>query len=261
VGEALLKLVDLKAGYGHAALVLRGLSVEVHAGEVVCMIGPNGAGKSTVMRVASGLLAPRSGSVLLKDKDVSGLPPHKLLGEGLSHVLQGHSVFPEMTVGENVRMGGYTLRDKQLLAERVERVREHFPIIGERWKTEAGLLSGGQQKMVEFARSMVLDPEVLLLDEPSCGLEPRAMTLVFEEIGRLRDLGKAVLLVEQNARSALAMADRGCVLDLGRVRIEGPARELLEDPELGSLYLGGAPKLNGENGEAKGERSTDGTGA
>lgn len=242
MGEAILKLRDLEAGYGHAALVLRGISIEVRAGEVVCMIGPNGAGKSTVMRVASGLLRPRSGVVTLKNQDVSGVAPHKLLRMGMSHVLQGHSVFPEMTVAENVRMGGYTLKDKKLLGERVETVRDHFPVIAEKWKSPAGLLSGGQQKMVEFARSMMLDPDVLLLDEPSCGLEPRAMRTVFEEIGRLRDLGKAVLLVEQNARSALAMADRGCVLDLGRVRIEGPARELLDDPELGSLYLGGAPK-------------------
>jgi branched-chain amino acid transport system ATP-binding protein len=242
----MLDLRNLEAGYGHAALVLRGLSIEVRAGEIVCLIGPNGAGKSTVLRVASGMLRPRSGAVVLKDQDVSGVPPHKLLKKGMSHVLQGHSVFPEMTVAENVRMGGYTLKDKRLLGERVDVVREHFPVIRERWKTPAGLLSGGQQKMVEFGRSLMLDPDVLLLDEPSCGLEPRAMSTVFDEIGRLRDLGKAVLLVEQNARSALAMSDRGCVLDLGRVRIEGPAKELLDDPELGSLYLGGAPKTTDE---------------
>ncbi|MGH2774522.1 MAG: ABC transporter ATP-binding protein [Actinomycetota bacterium] len=242
MGDAMLQLKDLEAGYGHAALVLRGISIEVRAGEIACLIGPNGAGKSTVLRVASGLLRPRSGAVILRDRDVSGMPPHKLLRQGMSHVLQGHSVFPEMTVAENVRMGGYTLKDRKLLEEREATVRDHFPVIAERWKTPAGLLSGGQQKMVEFGRSMMLDPDVLLLDEPSCGLEPRSMATVFEEIGRLRDLGKAVLLVEQNARSALGMADRGCVLDLGRVRIEGSARELLDDPELGSLYLGGAPK-------------------
>ena len=265
MGEAILQLRDLEAGYGHAALVLRGVTVDVRAGEVTCLIGPNGAGKSTVLRVASGLLRPRSGAVILKDRDVSGVPPHKLLRQGMSHVLQGHSVFPEMTVAENVKMGGYTLRDKKLLGERVATVRDHFPVIAEKWKTAAGLLSGGQQKMVEFARSLMLDPDVLLLDEPSCGLEPRSMATVFEEIGRLRDLGKAVLLVEQNARSALAMADRGCVLDLGRVRIEGPARELLDDPELGSLYLGGAPKIADDapdDGAASGRRQVaEGTGA
>jgi branched-chain amino acid transport system ATP-binding protein len=265
VGEALLRIKDLEAGYGHAALVLRGISIEVRAGEVVCLIGPNGAGKSTVLRVASGLLRPRSGAVILKDRDVSGVPPHKLLRRGMSHVLQGHSVFPEMTVAENVRMGGYTLKDRKLLGQRVDIVQEHFPVIAEKWKTPAGLLSGGQQKMVEFGRSMMLDPDVLLLDEPSCGLEPRAMATVFEEIGRLRDLGKAVLLVEQNARSALGMADRGCVLDLGRIRIEGPAGELLDDPDLGSLYLGGAPKIADDSGNgaaAPGHRqAVNGTGA
>jgi branched-chain amino acid transport system ATP-binding protein len=253
----MLELRNLEAGYGHAALVLRDLSIEVREGEIVCLIGPNGAGKSTVLRVASGMLRPRSGAVLLKDQDVSGIPPHKLLKKGMSHVLQGHSVFPEMTVAENVKMGGYTLKDKRILGERLEVVREHFPVISEKWKTPAGLLSGGQQKMVEFGRSLMLDPDVLLLDEPSCGLEPRAMSTVFDEIGRLRDLGKAVLLVEQNARSALAMSDRGCVLDLGQVRIEGPAKQLLDDPELGSLYLGGAPKMADEpaNGaSASGQR-------
>lgn len=239
MNDVLLKLQDVEAGYGRAAPVLRGLTLEVRAGEIVCLVGPNGAGKSTVLRVASGLLAPRSGAVLLNGADVSGEPPHKLLHKGMTHVLQGHSVWPEMTVAENVMMGGYTIRDKALLRTRVEMVRDHFAVCREKWTTPAGLLSGGQQKMVEFGRSLMLDPDVVLLDEPSCGLEPRAMTTVFEEIRRMRELGKAVLLVEQNARSALGAADRGCVLDLGRVWTEGPAQELLDDPDLGSLYLGG----------------------
>jgi branched-chain amino acid transport system ATP-binding protein len=250
VGDPLLELDAVEAGYGRAALVLRKLSLAVRAGEMVCLVGPNGAGKSTVLRVASGMLAPRSGAVRLSGEDVSGVPPHKLLRMGLTHVLQGHSVFPEMTVAENVVMGGYTLADKALLRERVEMVKDHYKVCREKWKTPAGLLSGGQQKMVEFGRSLILDPIVILLDEPSCGLEPRAMTQVFDEIVRLRDLGKAVLLVEQNARSALAASDRGCVLDLGRVRIEGDAQELLADPELGSLYLGGG--LSGRAGEGPG---------
>lgn len=236
-----LILEDVEAGYGHAGPVLRGVSLSVDPGEVLCLVGPNGAGKSTILKVASGLLPPRAGRIVLNGEAVSGLPPHKLLPKGLVHVLQGHSVFPEMTVGENVSLGGYSIRNKAALRERLDRVRAHFPLINEFWRTSAGVLSGGQQKMVELARAMVLDPDILLLDEPSCGLEPRAISLVFESINRLRELGKAVLLVEQNARSALAMADRGCVLDLGRIRIEGPAQELLGDPRLGSLYLGGAP--------------------
>ncbi|WP_328766382.1 ABC transporter ATP-binding protein [Streptomyces sp. NBC_00286] len=237
----LLELDDIRAGYGRAALVLRGLTVQVPAGAIVCLVGPNGAGKSTVLKVASGLLAPRSGRVLVDGKDLTGHGPQRMLAAGVAHVLQGHSVFREMTVAENVLLGGYTLRDKQLIAERVEFVRDLFPVVGERWTSLAGLLSGGQQKQVEFARSLMVKPRVVLLDEPSMGLDPKATGVVFEQIVRMRDAGTAVLLVEQNARRALEAADTGCVLDLGRVHVSGPARELLADPQLGELYLGGRP--------------------
>ncbi|NGO41793.1 ABC transporter ATP-binding protein [Streptomyces ureilyticus] len=237
----LLELDDIRAGYGRAALVLRGLTVQVPAGAIVCLVGPNGAGKSTVLKVASGLLAPRSGRVLVDGADLTGHGPQRMLAAGVAHVLQGHSVFREMTVAENVLLGGYTLRDKQLIAERVEFVRDLFPVVGERWTSLAGLLSGGQQKQVEFARSLMVKPRVVLLDEPSMGLDPKATGVVFEQIVRMRDAGTAVLLVEQNARRALEAADTGCVLDLGRVHVSGPARELLADPQLGELYLGGRP--------------------
>ncbi|WP_461070142.1 ABC transporter ATP-binding protein [Streptomyces pseudoechinosporeus] len=237
----LLELDDIRAGYGRAALVLRGLTVQVPAGAIVCLVGPNGAGKSTVLKVASGLLAPRSGRVLVDGADLTGHGPQRMLAAGVAHVLQGHSVFREMTVAENVLLGGYTLRDKQLIAERVEFVRDLFPVVGERWTSLAGLLSGGQQKQVEFARSLMVKPRVVLLDEPSMGLDPKATGIVFEQIVRMRDAGTAVLLVEQNARRALEAADTGCVLDLGRVHVSGPARELLADPQLGELYLGGRP--------------------
>lgn len=239
--DPILELDGVEAGYGHAALVLRGLSVAVHPGELVCLVGPNGAGKSTVLRVASGLLAPRAGAVRLRGEEVGGVAAEKLLPRGLVHVLQGHSVFPEMTVAENVLLGAFTLRDKALVRARAEAVRDRYQVVAERWSGLAGLLSGGQQKMVEFARAMMLDPDVILLDEPSCGLDPRSSAQVFAEVGKLRDAGKAVLLVEQNARSGLEIADRGCVLDLGVVRMEGPAAALLHDPQLASLYLGGAP--------------------
>jgi branched-chain amino acid transport system ATP-binding protein len=240
VSDPLFELRDVEAGYGRAALVLRGLSLGVEAGEVVCLVGPNGAGKSTVLKVASGLLAPRSGRVLLRGEDVTGSSPQKLLAKGVAHVLQGHSVFREMTVEENVRLGAYTLRDGSLVTERCERVKEIFTVVGERWKTTAGLLSGGQQKQVELARALMLEPAVVLLDEPSMGLDPRTTATVFEQIARMRETGTAVLLVEQNARRALAMADVGCVLDLGRVHATGPAGQLLADPALGALYLGGS---------------------
>ena len=242
MSDPVFEVRDVEAGYGQAALVLRGLSVQVHAGEVVCLVGPNGAGKSTVLKVASGMLIPRSGSVHLCGEEVTGRRPHALLQAGLAHVLQGHSVFPEMTVEENVRLGGYTLHNRTEMERRVTEVREIFPLVDERWRSLAGLLSGGQQKMVEFARALMLDPEVLLLDEPSMGLDPKTTATVFDEISRLRGLGKGVLLVEQNARRALEMADRGCVLDLGRIHIEGPAKQLLEDPQLATLYLGGGPR-------------------
>lgn len=234
-------LADVVAGYGRAAPVLRGFGVTVPPGRVVCLVGPNGAGKSTVLKVASGLLAPRSGRVLLGGRDLTGAGPQRMLAAGVALVLQGHSVFPEMTVEENVLLGGYTIADHARRAARAEFVRDLFPVVAERWKTPAGLLSGGQQKQVEFARSLMVDPRVVLLDEPSMGLDPRATATIFEQVVRMRDAGTAVLLVEQNARRALETADLGCVLDLGRVHISGPAADLLADPQLGELYLGGRP--------------------
>ncbi|MBF0722690.1 ABC transporter ATP-binding protein [Sanguibacter inulinus] len=228
-------------------MVLRGLTIRVPASTVVCLVGPNGAGKSTVLKVASGLLKPASGRIVVDGTDVTGQGPQEMLTSGLAHVLQGHSVFREMTVAENVLLGAYTMRDSAQIKERVEFVQNLFPIVGERWKQLAGLLSGGQQKQVEFARSLMVSPKVVLLDEPSMGLDPKTTTKVFEQIVRMRDAGVAVLLVEQNARRALETADIGCVLDLGRVHITGPARELLADPQLSDLYLGGRP---GENKSA-----------
>jgi branched-chain amino acid transport system ATP-binding protein len=237
----MLALVDIQAGYGRAARVLRGLTVKVPATTVVCLVGPNGAGKSTALKVASGLLAPHSGRIVLDGVDVTGLGPQNMLDSGLAHVLQGHSVFPEMTVAENVLLGAYTVKDRAVRDERAAFVRDLFPVVGERWRTLAGLLSGGQQKQVELARALMVRPKVVLLDEPSMGLDPRATATVFEQIVRMRAAGTAVLLVEQNARRALEIADVGCVLDLGRVHMSGPAAELLGDPLLGELYLGGRP--------------------
>ncbi|MER7083615.1 amino acid/amide ABC transporter ATP-binding protein 2, HAAT family (TC 3.A.1.4.-) [Saccharopolyspora kobensis] len=236
--EPLLELRDIEAGYGRAALVLRGLTVRVPPASVVCLVGPNGAGKSTVLKVASGMLAPRSGRILLEGTDITGRRPQQMPAAGLTHVLQGHSVFPEMTVGENVLLGAYAVRDKARTAERVEFVKDLFPVVAQRWDALAGALSGGQQKQVEFARSLMVSPRVVLLDEPSMGLDPKATETVFAQVARMREAGTAVLLVEQNARRALQTADLGCVLDLGRVHLSGPAAELLADDRLGELYLG-----------------------
>lgn len=245
--EFLLELNNIQAGYGRAAMVLRDLTVQVPPGTVVCLVGPNGAGKSTVLKVASGLLKPKEGRVLVDGVDVTGQGPQEMLKSGLAHVLQGHSVFREMTVAENVMLGAFTLRDREAIAERVEYVQNLFPIVRERWDQLAGLLSGGQQKQVEFARSLMVRPKVVLLDEPSMGLDPKTTTTVFEQVKRMRDAGVAVLLVEQNARRALETADLGCVLDLGRVHIAGPAAELLADPQLSELYLGGRPGATTKN--------------
>jgi branched-chain amino acid transport system ATP-binding protein len=239
--DYLLELDDVEAGYGRAALVLRGLTVRVPPASVVCLVGPNGAGKSTVLKVASGMLTPRSGRILVDGVDVTRQGPQQMLRSGLAHVLQGHSVFKEMTVAENVLLGAYSLRDKSQVAERVDFVKTVFPVVADRWKALAGALSGGQQKQVEFARSLMVSPKVVLLDEPSMGLDPKATGTVFEQVERMRAAGTAVLLVEQNARRALETADIGCVLDLGRVHITGPASDLLADPQLAELYLGGRP--------------------
>jgi len=239
--EYLLELDDIEAGYGRAALVLRGLTVKVPPATVVCLVGPNGAGKSTVLKVASGMLTPRSGTIRVAGKDVTKNSPQQMLAAGLSHVLQGHSVFKEMTVEENVRLGAYSVKDKGEVNDRIDFVKSLFPVVADRWSALAGALSGGQQKQVEFARSLMVSPQVVLLDEPSMGLDPKATGTVFEQVVRMRDAGTAVLLVEQNARRALETADLGCVLDLGRVHISGPADELLRDPQLTALYLGGRP--------------------
>lgn len=240
-GRYLLELNEIEAGYGRAALVLRGLTVRVPPSSVVCLVGPNGSGKSTVLKVASGMLAPRAGRVLVAGADVTGKGPQQMLTAGLSHVLQGHSVFPEMSVSENVMLGAYTMKDRGEIAERVHFVKGLFPVVAQRWKELAGALSGGQQKQVEFARSLMVSPQVVLLDEPSMGLDPKAASTVFEQVDRMRAAGTAVLLVEQNARRGLEIADLGCVLDLGKVHISGPAAELLADPQLGRLYLGSRP--------------------
>ncbi|ANS77883.1 Branched-chain amino acid transport ATP-binding protein LivF [Serinicoccus hydrothermalis] len=243
--DNLLELNDIEAGYGRAALVLRGLTVKVPAGSVVCLVGPNGAGKSTVLKVASGMLTPRSGSIVVDGEEVTGSGPQMMIRHGLSHVLQGHSVFKEMTVAENVALGAYTVKDRATVQERTEFVKNLFPVVADRWAALAGALSGGQQKQVEFARSLMVSPKVVLLDEPSMGLDPKTTSVVFEQVVRMREAGIAVLLVEQNARRALETADIGCVLDLGRVHITGPAPELLRDPQLAELYLGGGQRDTG----------------
>ncbi|GAB3429484.1 ABC transporter ATP-binding protein [Flindersiella endophytica] len=233
----MLTLAGVVAGYG-AGDVLRGVSLEVGDGEVVCLIGPNGAGKSTLLATVSGLLRPRKGEVVFDGELVDRLSTRERLARGIVHVPQEHGLFPALTVWANLLLGAYILRDRAEIRRRAERAAERFPIVARRRAERAGSLSGGEQKQVELARSLMLEPRLILLDEPSIGLEPRSRRLVFESIGRLAGAGRSVLLVEQNARSGLAVADRGAVLVSGAVRLTGTGSELLADPDVGRLYLG-----------------------
>jgi branched-chain amino acid transport system ATP-binding protein len=233
----ILTLSGVTAGYG-AGLILKGIDITVETGKIMCLIGPNGSGKSTVLKTISGLLHPEAGQVMLRGEDISRLSSKDRLTRGVVHVPQDRSLFPAMTVSENVLMGAFILSDKALVRRRMERVAELFPIVTERRHAAAGSLSGGEQKQVELARSLMLDPALLLLDEPSIGLDPKARKSVFASIAALAKDGRTVLLVEQNARSGLAVADRAAVLEAGRIALVGTGAELLDDPEVARLYLG-----------------------
>jgi branched-chain amino acid transport system ATP-binding protein len=235
--DAGLQLRGIVAGYGQGD-ILRGLDLDVPAGQITCLIGPNGAGKSTVLRVISGLLRPRAGTVRLAGEDVTGRSPRRMLDRGVAHVPQERSLFPVMSVWDNVLMGAYINDDHAAIARRADEIAERFPIVARRRHDLAGSLSGGEQKTVEIARAMMLDPPVICFDEPSVGLEPRARKTIFGILAELSRDGRTILLVEQNARSGLAIAHNGAVLDAGVVRLVASASELLDSPDVGRLYLG-----------------------
>jgi branched-chain amino acid transport system ATP-binding protein len=232
-----LRLSTVVAGYG-AGDVLKGVDLVIEEGAVTCLIGPNGAGKSTVLKTVSGLLRPSSGQVVFRDRDINRLSPRARLLLGIVHVPQERSLFPAMTVWDNLLMGGYVLRDAKVIRARIEQAVEAFPICARRAGAHAGSLSGGEQKQVELARTLVLDPALVLLDEPSIGLDPKSRRLVFDSIRALAGHGRTILLVEQNARSGLAASDSGAVLESGVVRLVARADQLLDDPEVARLYLG-----------------------
>ena len=235
-----LDLKNVFAGYLPGVSVLQGVSLYVNSGELVCLIGPNGAGKSTVLRTISGLLKPSRGNILCDKEEIAGLRPDLILKKGIAQVPQGHSAFPRMTVHENLLMGAYILKDKAERRRRLDRVYEMFDLLRERRETKAGNLSGGQQKVLEVGRALMIAPQIMLFDEPSLGLAPKTAKMVFDTIKKLQqEAGITVLMVEQNAKSGLAISDRGYVLELGQERLEGPASELLNDPKVAQLYLGG----------------------
>jgi ABC-type branched-subunit amino acid transport system ATPase component len=237
--RSVLTIEGLVAGYGGGD-VLRGVSLEVPEGGITCVVGPNGAGKSTLMATISGLLRPRLGSMTLGGTTLLGRSPRQILRLGVVHVPQNHSLFRDMTVRENVELGGYILADRALTARRLAAVLGIFPQIGQWAGLKAGSLSGGQQRLVEFARALMLEPRLLLLDEPSMGLAPKTLRTVFDAIRQMNSAGTTILLVEQNARAGLRLSSHGVVMENGRVRLSGTGREVLENPEIGALYLGGA---------------------
>jgi branched-chain amino acid transport system ATP-binding protein len=238
-----LEITDLVAGYGGGD-VLRGVTLEVPPAGVTCVVGPNGAGKSTLLSAVSGLLRPRLGSIVLNGEDITGLPPRQVLRRGVVQVPQNHSLFRDMTVRENIELGGYILGDRALTAQRAATVLGMFPDIAGWSGKKAGSLSGGQQRLVEFARALMLEPRLLLLDEPSMGLAPRVLRTVFDAIRQMSAAGVTILLVEQNARAGLRLSSHGVVMESGRVRLSGTGREVLENPEIGALYLGGAVRAD-----------------
>ena len=234
---ALLEVQSITAGYGDTE-ILRDVSMEVRAGEIVSIIGPNGAGKSTLMKTVFGLLHPRRGKVVFDGEDVSALPPYRIVERGMCYVPQVSNVFTELSVSENLEMGAF-LAKKGDIAARKERIYEYFPRLRERRHQRAGKMSGGERQMVAMGSALMLDPKLVLMDEPSAGLSPKMVGVIFEQIRQINDSGPAILIVEQNAQLSLGMSDRGYVLASGENRFEGTGEELLSDPEVGRLYLGG----------------------
>jgi ABC-type branched-subunit amino acid transport system ATPase component len=235
-----LRTEDVVAGYVQEVDILNGVTVTVGRGEIVTVVGPNGAGKSTLIKTIFGLLKPRQGRIMLGDDDITGDKPHTITRRGMNYVPQLDNVFPSLTVEENLEVGSL---DTSRTREQIDRMYGLFPRLGERRRQTTGTMSGGERQMVAMARALMTDPQVLLLDEPSAGLAPAFVEAIFEKIADINRAGVTIVMVEQNARRALAMSERGYVLDLGKNAFEGKGNELLTDEKVAQLYLGGTARL------------------
>ena len=234
---AMLEVKDLKVNYGMIQAI-KGVSFQVEQGEVIALIGANGAGKTTILHTITGLLSPKEGSVTFEGTDITKIPPHKIVSMGMAHVPEGRRVFAHLTVLQNLKMGAYTRKDKAEMQETLEMVYERFPRLKERENQMAGTLSGGEQQMLAMGRALMSHPKIILMDEPSMGLSPIYVNEIFEIIQEVSKTGTTVLLVEQNAKKALSIADRAYVLETGNIALEGQASDLLNNDDIKKAYLG-----------------------
>ena len=234
---AMLTIKDLEVYYG-VIQAIKGVSFEVNQGEVIALIGANGAGKTTILHTITGLLAPKNGSVVFEGKELTKMPAHKIVSLGMAHVPEGRRVFADLSVYENLRMGAYTRKDRNEIEETLEKVYQRFPRLKERRNQMAGTLSGGEQQMLAMGRALMSKPKILLMDEPSMGLSPIMVNEIFSIIQEVSDSGTTVLLVEQNAKKALSIADRGYVLETGNIVLEGKASDLLNNDSIKKASLG-----------------------
>ncbi len=234
---AMLEVKDLEVYYGMIQAI-KGISFEVNKGEVIALIGANGAGKTTTLHTITGLLSPKKGSVMFEGKDITKIPAHKIVSMGMAHVPEGRRVFADLSVYENLKLGAYTRKDKENLNKDLESIYERFPRLAERKNQSSGTLSGGEQQMLAMGRALMSKPSIILMDEPSMGLSPILVNEIFDIIESISKSGTTVLLVEQNAKKALSIADRAYVLETGKIVTSGKASELLEDDSIKKAYLG-----------------------
>ncbi len=234
---AMLEVKDLEVYYG-VIQAIKGVSFQVNQGEVIALIGANGAGKTTILHTITGLLSPKRGSVMFEGKEITKVPAHKIVSMGMAHVPEGRRVFAELSVYENLKMGAYTRKDKKEIGESLANVYKRFPRLEERKNQMAGTLSGGEQQMLAMGRALMSKPKIILMDEPSMGLSPIMVNEIFDIIRAVSEGGTTVLLVEQNAKKALGIADRAYVLETGKIVLEGKAEELLENDSIKKAYLG-----------------------